>query len=385
MTKEELELQEKTKKEAMQTIVDAVTPEVIKQLEANQPLRKNIFEDGSKSEQKELAEKKQQAAESLKALEKGDRPRMKDLSAGSAANGAELVPTYVSDQVILQAQNYGLVRKHAMDWPMAGIDVNVPTFSSIVASRSSSDIAALPATSPTTGAVQLRAKTLSVVVPISRVLLEEATPQIVDVINLLAGRAIAKYEDEWALLGKASGEGVFQNTNVPVKTLSTGDTTYAKLTPEYLLDALDLVDENFVTQDKMRWTMSLSVLNVLRRIRAAVGSDKQGFLMESLGGNLPPTLWDLPFDTTAAMPKTSVGSQAGTKFVALVDWSNVIHGDRRQYTMEMSNEATITSSDGSTQINLWQQNMVALKIWGLVDIQLANADKAFSVLKTSAS
>src|SRR5919202_382884 len=157
---------------------------------------------------------------------------MKDLSAGSASNVAELVPTYVSDQVILQAQNYGLVRKHAMDWPMAGIDVNVPTFSSIVASRSSSDIAALPSTSPTTGTVQLRAKTLSVVVPISRVLLEEATPQVVDVVNMLAAKAIAKLEDEWALLGKASGEGVFQNTNVPVKTLATGSTTYDKVTAE---------------------------------------------------------------------------------------------------------------------------------------------------------
>src|SRR2546423_14760746 len=214
----------------MQSIVEAVTPEVIKELEAKQPLRKNIFEDGSNSEHKELAEKKSKAAEFLKALEKGDRAVMKDLSAGSSGNGADLVPTYVSDKVITVAQKYGLARKYAMKWPMAGIDVNVPSFSTVVATRSSSDIAALPGTSPATGAVQLRAKTVSVIVPISRVLLQEATANVVDVITLLAVRAITQLEDQWMFLGKASGEGVFQNTSVPVKTMASTNTLYSQVT-----------------------------------------------------------------------------------------------------------------------------------------------------------
>jgi HK97 family phage major capsid protein len=368
----------------METIVKAVTPEVLKELEARQPLHKNIHEDGSNSEQKELAEKKSKAADFLKALEKGDRAVMKDLSSGSSGNGADLVPTYVSDQVITVAQKYGLARKYAMKWPMAGIDVNVPSFSTVVATRSSSDIASLPATSPTTGAVQLRAKTVSVIVPISRVLLQEATANVVDVITLLAGRAIAQLEDQWMFLGKASGEGVFQSATVPVKTMSSGNVLYNQLTAENLLDVLDLVDENFVGPS-MRWAFSLSVLNALRRLRANVSTDKQGFLLEPVCGMVPATLWDIPFDTTAVMPKVSDGSQTSKKFLALVDYDNVIYGDRMEYSMELSNEATITSSDGVTQIPLWQQNMVGIKIWGLVDIELSNSASAFGVLKTAAS
>jgi hypothetical protein len=216
------------------------------------------------------------------------------------------------------------------------------------------------------------------------VLLQNATPHLIDVLTLISARAIAKYEDEWALLGKASGEGVFQNASVPVTTLTSTNTTYAKATAEDLLSVLDSVDENFVSPS-MRWAMSLSMLNNLRRLRSVVGSDKQGFLLENLGGQLPATLWDFPFDTSAVMPKNSDGSQAAKKFLALIDWSNVIHGDAMEYTLEMSDQATITDTDGSTQINLWQQNMVALKIWGLIDIQLANAAKAFGVLKTAAS
>lgn len=388
MTEEELKKQEEAKQKAMETIVEAVTPKavdaILAKLEAQTPLRKNIFENGSDTERKELAEKKTAAADFLKAMEKGDRAAVKALSAGSSSNGAELVPTYVSDQVITQAQNYGLVRKYAQKWPMQGVNENVPTFTTATAYRAGSDTAALSSSAPGTGSVNLRAKTLAVVIPISRVLLQNATPRLVDVLTLIASRAIAKYEDEWALLGKASGEGVFQNASVPVTTMASTNTTYAKATAEDLLTVMDSVDENFIS-GSMRWAMSLSMLNNLRRLRSVVGTDKQGFLLENLGGNLPATLWDLPFDTTAVMPKNSDGSQNGQKFLALVDWSNVIHGDAMEYTMEMSDQATITDTDGSTAINLWQQNMVALKIWGLIDIQLANAAKAFGVLKTSAS
>ena len=388
MTKEEIELQEQKDKETMETIVTAVTEKtvdaVIAKLEKEQPVRKNIFESGSNTEHKELAEKKQQAADFLKAMEKGDRTAVKALSAGTSTSGLELVPTYVSDQVIEQTQKYGLVRKYAQHWPMDGINENVPTFTTATAYRAGSDTAALAASNPVTGAVQLRAKTLAVVIPISRVLLQNAKPKLIDVLTRIAGRAIAKYEDEWALLGKAAGEGVFQNASVPVQTMGSGDTTYTKVDAEDLLDVMDKIDENFI-EESTRWAMSLSVLNNLRRLRSVVGSDKQGFLLENLGGKLPATLWDLPFDTTAVMPKNSDSSQAGTKFLTLMDWDNVIHGDAMEYAMEMSDQATITDSDGSTQINLWQQNMVALKIWGMIDIQLANPAKAFAVLKTSAS
>lgn len=388
MEKNKTENMDETDKKTMETIVEAVTEKtvdaVMQKLEAQKPLRKDIFDNGSKSEHKELEEKRLGAADFLKAMEKRDGAKVKALSAGTSTSGSELVPTYVSEQIITQAQNYGLTRKYASKWPMQGINENVPTFTTATAYRAGSDTSALASSAPTTGAVQLRAKTLAVVIPISRVLLQNATPFLVDTLTLIASRAIAKYEDEWALLGKASGEGVFQNASVPVTTMASTMTTYAKTAAEDLLTVLDSVDENFVS-GSMRWAMSLSMLNNLRRLRSVVGSDKQGFLLENLGGQLPPTLWDMPYDTTAVMPKNSDSSQAGTKFMALVDWSNVIHGDAMEYTMEMSDQATITDTDGSTQINLWQQNMVALKIWGLIDIQLANAGKAFGVLKTAAS
>ena len=382
MTKTAEELAEEQKQ--LEVVADAVTEKVVAKLKENKPLRKDIFGGKEDTTEKDLASKKADAAEFMKRLVLGQET--KALSAGTSTSGSELVPTYVSDSIITVAQKYGLVRKYSTKWPMQGINENVPTMSTVTAYRLAGDTSPITASQPTTGTVQLRAKTVGVIVPVSKVLLQNSNPNVVDAITTLAGKAIAKLEDQWGILGLAGGEGVFQNVSVPVAHLGSGDTTYAKVQAEDLLSMLDLIDENFVG-DKMRWTMSLSVLNAFRKLRSVVGSDKQGFLFQGFGTSVPATMWDLPYDFTAIMPKTTetAGDQAGKKFLALVDYDNVIFGDAMQYTMEISDQATVTDVDGMTLINLFQQNMVAIKIWGLIDIQLANPSKAFCSLATAAS
>jgi len=379
----ELADQEAEKKE-LETVATALTPMVLEKIKASKPLRKDIFGDMGDDNKSELKEQKENAAEYLKALVAKDATRTKALSSGTSTSGSELVPTWVSDQIITVAQKYGLIRKNARKWPMQGINENIPTMTTLTAYRLASDTAAVTASQPTTGALQLRAKTIGVIVPVSKVLLQNSTADVVAAITDLAGKAIAKLEDQWGLLGLLSGEGVQQTAGVPNVTLGSGLTTYKGVTAENLLDMLDLIDENFLSES-MRWALSLSVLNNFRRLRSVVGTDKQGFLFEGFGDQLPSTMWDIPYDTTAVMQKNSDGSQAGKKFLSLVDYANVIHGDAMEYTMEISDQATITDVDGSTLINLFQQNMVALKVWGLIDIELSNPTKAFCNITTAAS
>jgi HK97 family phage major capsid protein len=147
---------------------------------------------------------------------------------------------------------------------------------------------------------------------------------------------------------------------------------------------IDKVDEN-ISDDRLRWVLSRSVLNVFRRLRAVVGTDEQGFLFQGFGQSTPPTLWDIPYSLSPIMPRTSDAEQAGKKFMALVDFNKVILGSDVDYQIEMSEQATITDTDGSTLINLFEQNMVALKVSAEIDIQLADPTKAFAWLKTAAS
>jgi len=377
-----MEEEKKAFEELSQKVIETVTPAITEKVLAELPRRKNIF--GGESANAEVLEQKKAAAEYLRAKFLRDEAKAKALSSGTAGSGAELVPTYISSEIIRLAPETGLVRKYARKWPMQGMNENIPTMSSLVSFRIDSDGQRINASQPTTGNVPLRTKTLGVIVPVPKRLLRNATVNLVDALVSLAAEAIALSEDKWAILGLTSGEGVFQHASVPGVTLGTGDTTYAKVEPEDLLDALDQVVEEAVN-DKMKWVMSLSVLNALRRKRAVVGTDPQGFLLGGPGVPVPKTLWDIAYEIRSYMPRTSESNQAGKKFIALVNFDYVLFGDENVYTIEISDEATITDTNGSTLINLFEQEMVGVKVTESVDIQLAEPSKAFAWIKTAAS
>lgn len=361
-----------------EAVVPQVTEAVLAKMKEELPARKDVFGDKADAE---LREQKETAADYLRKLSVGQDT--KALSAGTSTSGSELVPTYVSSEVVRVAGKYGLTRQFARKWPMQGMNENVPTMDSVSAYRITEGNK-ITSSQPTTGSLALRAKTIGVIIPISRKLLQNATIQVVDVLNVLIGEAIAKLEDQWAMLGLAATEGVFQSVDVTGVTLGSGETDYVDAVPEDLLDVLDKVDDN-ISEDRLRWVLSRSVFNGFRKQRAAVGADKQGFLFQGFGNTAPATMWDIPYSLSPVMPKTTEVSQAGKKFLALVDFGSIIHGDNQAYTLEMSEQATITDTNGSTLINLFEQNMVALKVSGEIDIQLANPASAFAWLKTAAS
>lgn len=369
MNEELKQVTEEIKQGVAESVMAPITEAVFEKIKSELPQRKDLFaSENTNGDQV----KKDEAVKFIKAL-----------TAGGSTAGSELVPTYVASEIVRVAELNGLARRYGRKWPMAGSNVNVPTATSVSAYRVNEG-AKITSSAPVTGTLSLRGKTVGVLIPVSKKLLRNATVQLVDVLNTLAGEALAKLEDQWAVLGLNTGEGVFQTTGVPGVTLSSGNTTYAKVTPEDMLDMIDQVSAN-VSTEKLRWCMHRSIFNALRKQRAVVGSDKQGFLLQGYGSSAPSTMWDIPYDLSPIMPKVADGSQAGNKFMALIDWSNVIFGDSLNYSMELSEQATITDTDGSTLINLFEQDMVAIKVVGEVDIQIAVPTLAHAWAKTAAS
>ena len=262
---------------------------------------------------------------------------------------------------------------------MPGKILNFPTLGSVTAQRSD-EAAAIPASALSTGQITLTAKKVTAMVIMSSEIMEDANIDVMGEVAKLGGEAIAGKEDTWAFLGISSGEGIFQNASVPVYTLGSGDITYAKTDFDDLAGALALVNDNVV--DNVIWVGSFSLFNQLRTVKDATSGQ---YIFQNPGNNMPRTIWDRPYFLSTVMPKTSDETQADVPFLAAYDPRYLFIGDRRQISVEFSKEATVTSSDGSTAVNLWQQDMVAMKITERIDIQLAQADQAFVRLETAAS
>jgi HK97 family phage major capsid protein len=369
-------------KEQMTASMPAITEDVFKRLKEELPNRKDIFGGGDRQPegQKNDLEGKEKAAEYIKAVFGRDSAQVKALSEGTAADGGYLVPETFSSEIIRIAPNYGVVRRNARNYPVtgAGYKTHLPTVGNVTVSRVN-EKAKIPASQPTEGQTNITIKKIAGLVPMSNELLKDANVDTVNILTTLFAEAFAKYEDEWGFLGKAAGEGIFQNTSVPVVTMASTKDTYLEATEDDLLDLLGQLDESALSGAK--WWMSWSVFNGFRKIEDTTGRK----IIQAPTDGQPPSIWNIPIQFVRGMPKTTDGSQPGTKFLAVGDLNYMLFADKKEYELKISQEASITDVDGTTNINLFEQDMSAVRVIERIDIALAEAAKAFAVLKTAAS
>jgi HK97 family phage major capsid protein len=366
----------------MQATMPAITEEVFKRLKEEIPNRKDIFGGDlhQADEQKEVKDGKEKAAEYIKAVFNRDSTQVKALSEGTAADGGYVVPETFSNEIIRIAPNYGVVRRLARNYPVSGdgYKTHLPTVGNVSVYRVN-EKAKIPASQPTFGQANITIKKIAGMVPMSNELLKDANVDTVNIMTTLFGEAFAKYEDEWGVAGKAAGEGIFQNASVPVVTMGSGETTYATAEEDDLLDMMATIDEGAL--EGAKWLMSFSMLIALMKREDTTGRK----LVVPPTAGTPASIWGIPIQLVRGMPKTTDGSQPGTKFLALANLDYMLFADKKEYELKISQEASITDVDGSTNINLFEQDMSAVRVIERIDIQLAEAAKAFVVLKTAAS
>lgn len=375
---------ERTSEKVTEKVTPAITKDVFEQLKEELPKRKDLFggETTQADERKKELEGKQKAAEFIKAVYQRDSAQVKALSEGTADEGGYFVPEIFANEIIRLAPKYGLIRRQARNYPASGegYKTHLPTVSNVTAYRVN-ESATITSSQPTTGQVNITIKKVAALIPMSNELLKDANVATVDILSMLSAEAFAKYEDEWGFLGKAAGEGIFQNTNVPALTLGAGDTTYDAVDFDDLLDVLGKLDESALPG--ARFYMSFSVFNALRKKKHSSGTNS--YILQEPGGGQPATIWNVPVELSRVLPKTTDGTQTDKDFIALGDLNYMLFADKREYSVDISQEATITDTDGSTKIDLFAQDMSAIRVIERVDIQLAEADKAFATVKTAAA
>lgn len=383
MDEEAKKILDEIKEELKEDLKQGVTKEVYEKVKKELPLRKDIFGgDNAKSQKKE---EKKRAAEFIKALKARDgaqakaltEPERKAMNEGTDADGGYIVPEYFSNEIIRVANDYGVVRRNARHWPMKSQIQRVPSASGVTVYRVN-ESAAITSSKATLSETVLTAKKLAALIPVSNELLQDADPDVVDVLIMLAAEAFAGKEDEWGLKGLSSGEGIFQTSGVTGVTLATGETGFADADADDLLDMQNELKSKAVAGAK--YVMSLSVLNLFRKLKDSNGQ----YIVQSPVGSPVTTLWNLPVELSDAMPAAS-DTAAATKFAALGNFNYMLFGDRKTITMSISEDATVTDTDGSTTLNLFEQDMSAVRFIERIDIQLAEAANAFAHLTTAAT
>ncbi len=320
-------------------------------------------------------ETKAQVGQMFKALVKGDMAKVKELTEGTDSEGGYLVHDEFIRQVIYVAETYGVARKYCLNVPMKGKTKNVSTLASSVTAYWTDEGAQITASDPAFGKKTLTAKKLAGITLGTNELIEDAEDaDVFDLVAKLFAEEFAGQEDNQLFNGTGTVfTGILGDTNVNITVMKTGDTSFANITVDYLLDLIDSVADKYL-KGKPRFYLNKNTLTHIRKLKDSQG---QYIWQPAVAGGNPATILGYEYETHDKLPATA-DDAVSTKFVAFGDLRYVAFGDRKKTSAKILTEGTVAG------INLGEKDEQALRLTERVGIVIL-IPEAFAVLKTAAS
>lgn len=322
----------------------------------------------------------------MKALVSGDKVAAKaltDSTSGSSPDDAQAgltIPVELRNEVLRIAEKqFGLARREMLYLPFSGPGNSrvIPSLGTSVSVWWTGEGAKKDSTQPTFNVVTQTLKKLAAIVPFTEEILEDSAINITQLLAALFAEAVAKEEDIQFFAGTGSPwTGVLNNSNVNGVDQATGDVT--QLTADDLLDMIDATPTGALAGSK--FYMSRSVFSIVRKLKTEQGA----YIYQQPSASTPAQIWDYPFELSDAFPAAG-DVDTGDPYILFGNLKQgAVFGDKQQLRVKLLDQATITDTDGTTQINLAEQDMLALRIEERVGYVVA-LPKALTVLSASAT
>lgn len=326
----------------------------------------------------------------LKALFSDDKEKLKTFrqkdttfnEEGDGAKGGYLVPTELLAEVLRMMQvGYGVARRNMRYLPFsgAGKSRNIPTLLSGVSAFWVNEAGAKGGTNPSFSLVTQTLKKLAAIIPFTEELLEDSAINLTQLVSELFAEAVAKEEDLAFFVGSGSPwTGILNNGSVNHVDMGAGD----DITNVTVDDLIDVIDETpAAALPNAKWYLHRNLLNILRKLK----DDNHNYIFAPASQGMPATILGYPYELCEALPNKTEGLTHQKAILMFGDLKKAaILGDKQQIRAKLLDQATITDGDGSTVINLAEQDMVALRLEERVGY-LVVLPTAVTVLKTGTS
>lgn len=252
----------------------------------------------------------------------------------------------VSALIIQKAQEESAVMSLAQRITLPGWGLTIPVITSDPEAEWVAETGVKPVKNPGLSKKVMQAYKLAVIVPFSEEFRRDMPTLTQQIINRLP-LALAKKFDATVFHGTAPGSNFDTFASVQTQSLS------AKPYNELVAADMDIAEHDgimngFVISPKMRGLL----------LAATDGNDRPLFINSVAEGAIPMILGHRTYSSKAAYnADTNVVGFAG-------DWTQAMYGVVNDLTLTYSDQATLTTQDGNNEtvtINLWQQNMFAVR------------------------
>jgi HK97 family phage major capsid protein len=356
------ELISKNAQDILAKKVDEISKDLVsKFMSGVEAQRKNVIDGGNngKDEKKDSVTRK-----FMKCLFNGDTAGAKALTtsdSGSSPDDAQaglLIPEELRAEVLRIAQaQFGLARREMLYLPFSGPGNSrkIPTLGTSVQVFWPGETVKKQSTQPKFSIVEQTLKKMAAIVPMSEEILEDSAINLTQLIGQLFVEAVSKEEDLQFFAGTGTPwTGILNNGDVNVVYQISGGVD--NLTADDLLNMVDETPSGALNGSK--FYMNRTVFSVVRKLKDLKGN----YIFQNPGQGQPGTIWNYPYELSDAFPgKKDVAE--GDNYILFGNLRmSCVFGDKQQLRVKLLEEATITDTDGQTQINLAEQDMVALRI-----------------------
>lgn len=303
--------------------------------------------------------------EFAKAVFTGDVVQAKTMSEGVDSEGGYLVPEEFRATLIRLVETYGDARKVATVLPMGKDELRIPKLVSGVTVYWVNEGANITPSTPTFGRVNLVAKKLAALVPVTSELLEDSSISIANLLANLFAEAMAEEEDRVAFTGSTSGGDPFDGVLYAsgVNQVIMAETSFDAINADYLLDLTSAVPS--AAAKRGTFVLHRTVFDKVRKLKDSNGD----YIWQKPSAAAPGTIWGYPYIVTDVMPGMA-DSGPNKPFVFFGDLRQIYIGDRRKMSIAQSSHVGFT------------QDLIYLKATERVAMSVALPD-AFAVLVTS--
>jgi HK97 family phage major capsid protein len=316
----------------------------------------------------------------LTAVINRDYSSLKAMNEGTNVDGGYAVPLQISNEIIRKATtDYGVARRLFSVRQFSGVGNTVQLFTegNDAVAFWTDEGAKKSSTGITLGVIELGLKKLAAIVPFTDELLEDSSLNLTELVSSSVARAMAKKEDAAFFNGTGTPyTGMFNDTGVNI--VRSGSTTMTTVTADLLLDVIDATPSEFAANGK--FLLNRLYMSLWRRLKDTTG---RYLFTDATAGN-PATL--MGYEAILADVAPAPGTAGTNKpMLAFGDYKRAgVVTTKGGLAVKVLDQATVYDTDNSTEINLAQQDMTALRFVERVGFKLIQPE-AVTVLKTPAS
>ncbi|WP_020185072.1 phage major capsid protein [Methylopila sp. 73B] len=234
-------------------------------------------------------------------LHTGDATELKTLAVGAPSTGGVLAPPTFSATVIEKITEFSPIRSIASAITMSGPLVQFPRLVSKVVPASRTELGAAAESEPTFELIDAKPFEMAVIVPVSRVMYEDAAFDLASWLGNHVATQFGKLEASWFVNGNGTTQAEGVMTSADVATRTTAATTLAT---DDLIDAFYSIPSAYAARG--HWLMNRATMAVVRKLR-----DGDGNLIwqnGNLAGGQPSTILGRPVLEAVDMPNPTAGA-----------------------------------------------------------------------------